>query len=91
MLFHMDWQNIIAFADKNIPYRFKISTSRGENSDECKINVDELDEQDKKIDGFDFVYDVKQDMPEADYKLHSKPIQVLLQQMLDINGNPKTW
>ncbi len=87
----MVWQNIIAFTDNNTPYRFKVSTSRGENSDECKISVDELNEYDKKVDEFDFVYDVKQDMPEADYKIHNKPVMVILEQMLAINGDPKSW
>ena len=87
----MVWENIITFTDNNTPYRFKVSTSRGENSDECKITAAELDENDQKVDGFDFVYDVKLDMPEADYKIHNKPVQVIVEQMLAINEDPESW
>ena len=74
----MIWENIISFTDKNVAYRFRLSTSRSVNSDQCNVAVDELDEYDARVDKFDFVYDVKQNLPSADFNLHDKPMQVLI-------------
>lgn len=87
----MTWNSIISFTEKNVPYRYRVTTKTAPNSILCRIDVEELDELDVKTGDFDFVYDLEQNIPLADYKLHEKPIDSLLTQMLALNDDPQTW
>lgn len=87
----MIWDEIITFSDHNISYRFRIHSIILPNSGQCRITVDELNEMDVKTGEFSFIYDIKQQMPQADFELHNKPIQAIVTQMLDIRPNVETW
>ncbi len=87
----MTWDPIISFTDKNTPYRFKISTTLAPGSDQCRVDVVQLNGADEEIDRYHFMYDVRLDMPEADYALHDKPITLIISQMLSVNNDPSKW
>ncbi len=82
----MIWKTIISFTDKNKPQRFKVATSPASIKESYLVNViaDQLDEFDKKISSFEYIYNTREHSFQSDLETQHQPLLLISEQMEEL-------